>query len=61
MLDYDIKFVNKEITPFGGLSLFFKMLEKCRLEEHLMQSGIPFQGSNRGDKPVQLIIRIWIL
>ena len=26
MRDCDIKFVNKEITPFGGLSLFFKML-----------------------------------
>ena len=29
MRNCDIKFVNKEITPFGGLSLFFKMLEKC--------------------------------
>lgn len=27
MRNCDIKFVNKEITPFGGLSLFFKMLE----------------------------------
>ena len=27
--DYDIKFVNKEITPFGGFSLFLKMLERC--------------------------------
>jgi len=25
--DIDIKYVDKEITPFGGLSLFFKMLE----------------------------------
>lgn len=24
--DIDIRFVNKEITPFGGLSLFFKMI-----------------------------------
>ena len=31
----DIKFVNKEITPFGGLSLFFKMLERCHFDEHL--------------------------
>ena len=28
-LDYDIKFVNKEISPFGGLSLFLKMQERC--------------------------------
>jgi len=25
--DIDIKFVDKEITPFGGLSLFLKMVE----------------------------------
>lgn len=47
MRNCNIKFVNKEITPFGGLSLFFKMLEKCRFAEHLEQSGIPAQGSNR--------------
>lgn len=47
---------NKEITPFGGLSLFFKMLEKCHFEEHVMQSGLPLQGSNRGYKPKMLIV-----
>ena len=46
MRNCDIKFVNKEITSFGGLSLFFKMLEKWHFEEHVMQSGIPLQGSN---------------
>ena len=54
--DYNIKFVNKEITPFGGLSLFLKMLEKCRFAEHLEMCGIPSQGSNRGYKPLQLIL-----
>ena len=48
MGDCDIKFVNKEITPFGGLSLFLKMLERFHFDEHLEQSGIPVQGSNRG-------------
>ena len=59
MRDCDIKFVNKEITPFGGLSLFFKMLEKCRFDEHLEQSGLPIQGSNRGYKPLQLILGLF--
>ena len=53
--DIDIKFVNKEITPFGGLSLFFKMLEKCGFEQELQECGLPEQGSNRGYKPWQLI------
>lgn len=55
MRDYDIKFVNKEITPFGGLSLFLKMLERCRFAEQLMTCGLPAQGSNRGYNPIQLI------
>ena len=59
MRNCDIKFVNKEITPFGGLSLFFKMLEKCHFEEHVMQSGLPLQGSNRGYKPIQLILGLF--
>ena len=59
MRNCNIKFVNKEITPFGGLSLFFKMLEKCHFEEHIMQSDIPLQGSNRGYKPIQLILGLF--
>ena len=55
MRDCDIKFVNKEITPFGGL----KMLERCHFDEHLEQSGIPVQGSNRGYKPLQLILGLF--
>lgn len=53
--DLEIKFVNKEITPFGGLSLFLKMLDKCSFKEVLSKSGIPAQGSNRGNNPVDLI------
>ena len=59
MRDCDIKFVNKEITPFGGLSLFFKMLEKCHFAERLNQCDIPIQGSNRGYKPLQLILGLF--
>lgn len=51
----DLRFVNKEITPFGGLSLFFKMLERCRFDEVLDGCEIPQQGSNRGYAPKQLI------
>ena len=32
MHNYDITFVNKEITPFGGLSLFLKILENAILK-----------------------------
>ena len=58
-LDYDIKFVNKEISPFAGLSLFFKMLERCRFSEKLEASGLLLQGSNRGYNPIQLILGLF--
>ena len=58
MRDCDIKFVKKEITPFGGLSLFFKMLEKCHFAERLEQSCIPVRGSNRGYKTASVYIGI---
>jgi hypothetical protein len=35
------------------------MLEKCHFEEHVMQSGVPLQGSNRGYKPIQLILGLF--
>jgi len=55
MSDYDVKFLNKDITPFDGLSLFLKLLDKCHFEEQLQKCGLPLQGSNRGYKPFQLI------
>lgn len=57
--DLDIKFVNKEITPSGGLSLFFQMLEKCHFEEWLKRCGIPFQGLNRDYQPLRLIMGLF--
>ena len=59
MQNCDIKFVNKEITPFGGLSLFLKMLDRCRFDEHLAQCPLPSQGSNRGYDPLQLILGLF--
>lgn len=59
MLDCNIKFVNKEITPWGGLSLFLKLLDQCHFAEQLEQSGIPIQGSNRGYNPLQLVLGLF--
>ena len=59
LLNYDIKFLNKEITPFGCLSLFFKLLERCHFEERLKQVGLTSQVSNRGYKPLQLILGLF--
>ena len=60
MRDYEIKFVNKEITPFGGLSLLFKMLEKCHFAEHLDKVAFRFRVPTGGYKSFQLILGLFV-
>lgn len=43
MRNCDIKFVNKEITPFGGLSLFFKSLKNAILKSILCKVAFHFK------------------
>ena len=53
--DIDIRFTDNEISPWGGLSVMFKMLERCGMSEALSACPLPTQGSNRGYSPLQLI------
>ncbi len=55
-----ISFTSKEITPWGGMVLLGKMLEKLSMEEVLSELTLPQQGSNRGYNPIQLIENFWI-
>ena len=58
MRDYDIKFVGKEITPFGGLSLFLKMLERCSFDKQLENCNFPMHIKFRynGSKAIPIEI-----
>jgi hypothetical protein len=53
--DCQLEFLDKDITPWGGISLLFKMLSRSKFEEALPTFGFPEQGSNRGYSPFQLI------
>ena len=61
--DLQLSFTDKEITPWGGLSLMSRLLKKAGFREALQGAGLPLKGSNRGYDPEQLIeqflIRIW--
>lgn len=52
---YKIEFTDKEITPWGGMSLFREMLGKMDFQSVLDELPLPAQGSNRGFNPQQLI------
>ena len=53
--DLQLRFTDNEISPWGGLTLLFKMLEKCNMKAALAACPLPQQGSNRGYSPEQLI------
>jgi hypothetical protein len=54
-MEYKIEFTDKEITPWSGILMMIKMLEKMQFEECLSKLDLPAQGSNRGYSPLQLI------
>ena len=54
-MDFSLRFTDREITPWGGLSLMKRMLEHLGFEGALRQCGLPLPGSNRGYSPIQLV------
>lgn len=60
MKNIEIAFTNKEITPWGGLSLLSQMLKRMQIEEVLGKIPLPKQGSNRGYSPKQIIQNFWV-
>jgi hypothetical protein len=55
-----IEFTDKEITPWGGIALLQKMMDKMSFSQVLKDAPLPAQGSNRGYDPVQLIVQFII-
>lgn len=53
--ELELRFTDNEISPWGGLTVLFKMLEKCGMKSALAECPLPQQGSNRGYSPEQLI------
>lgn len=60
MSDLKIEFTDKEITPWGGIALLKKMIDKMSFFALLKTSPLPSQGSNRGYDPVQIIVQFII-
>ncbi len=55
-----IEFTDKGITPWGGIALLQKMMDKMSFSQVLRDAPLPVQGSNRGYDPVQLIVQFII-
>lgn len=63
-MDFEIAYTDKEITPWGGMVLLKKMLDRmCFAKEVENCIDLPQPGSNRGYKPLPIIesflVSIW--
>lgn len=59
-MELKIEFTDKEITPWGGMILMKKLIEKTKINELLASLPLPQQNSNRGYSPIQLINNFWV-
>ena len=56
-MDFQLRFTDKEITAWGGLSLLKRMLDHMGFDSALADSGLPQPMSNRGYRPEQLVVQ----
>ncbi len=59
-MSVELQFTNKEITPWGGMGLMKRMLDRIGFESALRACGLPEPGSNRGYAPSQLITQFML-
>jgi len=59
-MDIKIEFTDKEISPWGGIAIFKRLIEKSQINRQLEKLAIPVQGSNRGYDPIELINNFWV-
>lgn len=60
MSDFELSFSDKNITPWGGMSLMKRMLDRMSFDSALKDFGLPTPASNRGYSPAQLISQLMI-
>ncbi len=60
MVNLPIEYSDKAVTPFGGMSLMKRFIDKVGIQEYLQELPLPEPGSNRGYDPTQIIESFWL-
>lgn len=60
MVNLPISFSDKQVTPFGGMSLLKHFIDKTGIREQLSTMNLPVPGSNRGYLPEDVILSFWL-
>lgn len=60
MVNLPIEYSDKQVTPFGGMSLLKRFLDKVEVKEYLQSVPLPESGSNRGYDPSAIVQSFWL-
>ncbi len=60
MVNLPIEYSDKQVTPFGGMSLMKRFLDQTNIREQLETLNLPQPGSNRGYAPTHVIESFWL-
>ena len=60
MVNLPIEYSDKQVTPFGGMSLMKSFLDQTGIREFMQELDLPYPNSNRGYSPVHIIESFWL-
>lgn len=60
MVNLPIEFSDKQVTPFGGMSLMKQFIDQTGIREYMSSLELPFPKSNRGYDPMHIIESFWL-
>ena len=60
MVNLPIEYSDKQVTPFGGMSLMKRFVDQTGIRIFLKSLNLPSPGSNRGYDPVQIVESFWL-
>jgi hypothetical protein len=60
MVNLPIEYSDKQVTPFGGMSLMKRFIDQTGIRNYLSCLNLPISGSNRGYDCTHLIESFWL-
>ena len=60
MVNLPIVYSDKKVTPFGGMSLMKRFIDKTKIREFLSELDLPIPQSNAGYKPAHIVEAFWV-
>ena len=60
MVNLPIEFSDKQVTPFGGMSLMKRFVDSLGIRDKLRELPLPQGQSNRAYDPVHVVESFWL-